>query len=69
MKRDKDRDLQRAGAIGFSTYLSKEANNAPIRVSLQDITARAVPDGPIFSGRLDFPKIGLFARQFSGIGR
>ena len=42
VKIDKDRDLQRAGAVGFSTYLSKDASNAPIRVSLQDITARAV---------------------------
>ena len=39
VKMDKDRDLQRAGAVGFSTYLSKAATNAPIRVSLQDITA------------------------------
>jgi len=39
---DKDRDLQRAGAVGFSTYLSKGASNAPIRVSLLDIAARAV---------------------------
>ena len=42
VKIDKDRDLQRAGAVGFSTYLSKDATNAPIRVSLLDITARAV---------------------------
>jgi len=44
VKSDKYRTLQRSGAIGFSAYLSKAAINAPIRVSLQDITARAVPD-------------------------
>jgi hypothetical protein len=42
VKMDKDRDLQRAGAVGFSTYLSVGATNAPVRVSLLDITARAV---------------------------
>jgi hypothetical protein len=44
VEREKDRALQRSGAVGFSTYLSRAAGNAPIRVSLQDITARAVPN-------------------------
>jgi len=42
VKMDKDRDLQQAGAVGFSAYLSTGATNAPIRVSLLDITARPV---------------------------
>ena len=36
---DETAELQAAGAVGFSGYLSEDATNAPVTLSLNDIKA------------------------------
>ncbi len=41
-KVEDDPQLQKAGGVGFTTYLSQTASNPPMRVSLLEIAARPV---------------------------